>query len=160
MSDIQKLKLSFGDIQIDYEGQLTELNEHLPELLKIIEGFKPSVEVITAGKNPDSAPVKVANNNKIEATTNTIAAKIGCKSGPDLIKAVALQLTLAQGKVKFSRAEIINEMKTSAYHKETYIGNLSLNLKNLLKAGFLNESQKDIYSINPAQLQALEAQVA
>lgn len=160
MSDVQKLKLGFGDIQIEYEGQLTELKEHLPELLKVIEGFKPALTIVATGKNTETAPAKVANNNKIEATTNTLAAKLNCSSCSELIKAAALQLTLVQGKTKFTRQELVTEMKTSSYYKDTYMGNLNKYLKTLIKAGFLNEAQKDVYAVNPSQLSVLEAQIA
>jgi hypothetical protein len=163
MSDIQKLKLSVGAVQIEYEGDLSQLKTCVSDLLEVISNGAPSAMASHANRSADSqigTSLAANGNAKIQATTNTIAGKIGCNSGPDLIKAACVQLTLVQGKDEFTRQEIINEMKTSSYHKENYVGNMSASLKSLIKANFLNEKRKDVFAIHPSNLSSLEAQIA
>ncbi|MFN7114645.1 MAG: hypothetical protein ACK4PK_09855 [Alphaproteobacteria bacterium] len=156
-----KIRLKTGNFEIEYEGNITDFKTHLTEILETVSGYLPA-----AAASTQQAPIGTANNvvpfasGQLEATTNTIASKLGCNNGVDLIKAAALQLTLVQGKSKFTRQELIDEMKTSSYHKSSYISNLTSYLKTLLSNGLLNESQKDTYSVNPSQLQQLQLQVA
>ena len=146
-----KISLKFGDIQVEYDGNVAELTKYLPELLETISRFSAPKN----GQDRDANEMDLSNvvpirgdASKMEATTNMIASKMGCNSGPDLIKAAALQLTLVQGKGKFTRLELVKEMKTSSYHRITYEKNLSVYLKTLFK-DFLNEAQKNTYSIMP-----------
>ena len=162
MSEVTfKIRLKVGGLEIEYEGDITEFKGHLTEIMETVSSYLPQA---TSAQQTPSAPaasnVVPFEGGQLQATTNTIASKLGCNNGVDLIKAAALQLTLVQGKPKFTRQELINEMKTSSYHKNTYISNLSAYLKTLLSNGFFNESQKDVYSVNPTQLQQLQAQVA
>ncbi|MCB1838859.1 MAG: hypothetical protein KDI61_01170 [Alphaproteobacteria bacterium] len=156
-----KIRLKVGAIEVEYEGDIAELKEHLPDLLETVTGIDVPENVQPAETAGMSAPnvVSMQGKHKMEGTTNSIASAIGCKSGPDLIKAASLQLTLVQGKEKFTRRELIAEMKTSTYHKETYIRNLGSYLKTLFK-DFLNESSKDTFSIKPAALEQYRSQLA
>jgi hypothetical protein len=95
--------------------------------------------------------------SKLEATTGSIAAKLDCKSGPELVMAAAARLTFVLQTATFARQKIIDEMKTaSAYYKSTYVSNLSSSLNNLVKDGKLNEPSQGNYALTATSLKDLE----
>lgn len=156
-----KIRLKVGEVEVEYEGDISELKEHLAELLKTVSEINVPERAWPAAAEvdmQDAAPIK-GKKTALEGTTNSIASSISCNSGSDLIKAASLQLTLVQGKEKFTRQELIAEMKTSTYHKSTYVGNMSSYLKNLFK-DFLNEASKDTFSIKPTALEKYRSQIA
>lgn len=165
MSEVQKLKLGFGGVQVEFEGNLSELKSHLPDIMEIMSSHKSHhVEAATTSSHVSSSPVAVAEpaniNKKIESTTNNIAIKLKCNSGTDLAKAAAIHLTYTKSKQKFTRQELTDEMRSSSYFKETYRKNLSRSLESLCKENFLTESQTNVFSIHPSKYQEIEAQVA
>lgn len=103
---------------------------------------------------------QASNFAPLEATTNVIAIKLGGNDCLSLMKAAACHLVLVKGKIRFERQDLLNEMKDSDYYKESYGGNMSYYIKNLLKSGFFNEPQRNTYAIVPHHLKQLEKALA
>lgn len=161
-----KIKIKLGAIEVEYEGSETFLKEELPQLLSAVSDLyaksRPTLEVPSSSQNTfaNAATVSSANAgnvSKLEATTGSIAAKLGCKSGPELVMAAAARLTFVLQTATFARQKIIDEMKTaSAYYKSTYVSNLSSSLNNLVKDGKLNEPSQGNYALTATSLKDLE----
>lgn len=161
-----KIKIKLGAIEVEYEGSETFLKEELPQLLSAVSDLyarsRATLELPSASQNTsaNAAPgsnTNVGNQPKLEATTGSIAAKIGCKSGPELVMAAAARLTFVIQSTTFARQKIIDEMKTaSAYYKATYLKNLTSYLNNLVKDGKLNEPSQGNYALTAASLKDLE----
>lgn len=162
-----KIKIKMGPIEIEYEGSEAFLKEELPALLSAVSDlYKESgvTDFVDTGATSSPAiisPEATGSTGTIQATTGSIAAKLGAKSGTDLIMAAAARLTLSLGLGSFSRSQITEEMKSaSAYHKKTYVNNLTKYLNQLVKDGKLLETAKDTYALSASEKSSLEARIA
>lgn len=161
-----KIKIKLGAIEVEYEGSETFLKEELPQLLSAVSDlYAKSRDSIDASLNQNGSRTndKAGGNTiggsrpKLEATTGSIAAKIGCNSGPDLIIAAAARLTFVLEEPTFARQKIVDEMKTaSAYYRATFLSNLTSYLNNLVKDGKLNEPSQGNYALTASILKDLE----
>lgn len=156
-----KIKIKLGSIEVEYEGSESFLKEELPSLLSAVSELYSKSHTSKPLATPDlpqNSDTQPTGN--IEATTGSLAAKLQVKSGPDLIIAAAARLTFVSAKDKFSRQEIIDEMKTApSYNKGTYINNLSRSLNNLIKDGKLNEPSKGNYALTASARKELETRL-
>lgn len=149
-----KIRIKLGPIEVEYEGSETFLKQELPDLIKTVTELYKSTGV---------AMINLDDKNilgKLQLSTTSIAAKLSCSSGPELILAAAAHLTLVQKLEVFSRKQLLDEMKTaSGYYKTSYSDNLSTNLKNLLKDK-LNEPSSGQYSLSATARKELETRLA
>jgi hypothetical protein len=158
-----RIHIKMGSIEVEYEGNEGFIKENLLNLLtSLSELFKEAG--MPSEATPSEAPqIEKAGRTpgKIEATTGTIAAKLGCTSGSDLVIAAAARLTIVSGLKAIPRTKLLEEMKSaSAYYKQTYGKHLSEYLQSLIKAGKLVESAKDTYALSAPNRKELEAKLA
>jgi hypothetical protein len=74
-------------------------------------------------------------------STTTIGAKLGVKTGSDLVVCAMAHLEFVQRKTSSSRAQILAEMRNAkSYFKQTMASNLSGSIDALLKADRINGS--------------------
>ena len=162
-----KIRIKMGPIEIEYEGSETFLKVELPELLEAVSNLykesglsgKPSLELSTA---TGEAGIATPKSPQLQGTTASFAAKLQCKTGPELVIAAATRLTFVLGKDKFTREELLKEMQTaSAYYKKTFkSGNLTKSLDRLIKNGKLNEPSRNNYSLSASMKSELGARIA
>ena len=158
-----KLRIRIGEVEIDYEGTEEFLKQELPQLLKTaMELHKASGNAPGPGgdglKKSDSSG---GGGALPSLTTGSIAAKIGAKSGSDLLLAAAGHLTLVKKIEPFSRQQLLKEMKTAtAYYKKNYSTNLSGYIKTALKDGPLSETAKDSFTMSAKARSELEGKLA
>lgn len=157
-----KLALHMGRFGVEYEGPEEWAFEHLAgtigSLLERLPG--PDAEPIDTDAADDQVALEpsatAAPANRLDMTTNTIASKLGVKSGPDLALAAAAYLTLAEKKAKFTRKELLEAMRDAAhYYKQAMRSNLTAALRSLIKEGKFSEVAKDTYALSAAQKQHL-----
>lgn len=148
-----KIRISYGNIDIEYEGSEDFLKQEFSRLLHtILELFPQDATTTNVESNNDDSQKDTTANDKIEGTTNTIATKLDVKSGPELILAAAAQLTFVQKQDKFHRKDLLKNMQSASnYYKKSYSGNFSKYLDHLVKKNKLTEQSKDIYAI-PADI--------
>ena len=100
-----KMRIKMGDIEIDFEGSEEFLKDELPEVLKAVTALHDRVPA----KKKFEPTEESAKSSSSGITTQTIAARMNCKTAPDLIRAAALGLT-ANGSKTFSRKALLDEM--------------------------------------------------
>ena len=130
---IIKLRLRFGDVEIDYEGTETYLRE---DLLDQIEKTL-SVYSNRTGPTPKSVEQTEATvaSDCLDIDTNTVASYLDVKTGPELVLAAAVNLRIIQNKQRFTRDEIRLEMQgASSYYTANHTKNLSAHLTSLIKS--------------------------
>lgn len=154
------IRIKFGAVEIDFEGSETflkaELSNVLEAVTKLSKELGPVVKIPTSSMSPSSG-----GGGTVQGTTGQLAAKLGCKSGTDLIIAGAARLTFVTGKDVFSRKELTEEIKSaSGYYKSTYSGNLTGYLNGLVKDGKLLEPSKDNYSLSATAKATLLAAIS
>ena len=146
------VKFKLGSIEIEFAGNESFLKAELPDLIKaVFEIYKTNFSqgLPTLPTPEPKFPLSGEPAKKVELTTNSIAAKLGCKSGPELVLAACAFLTLAEGKETFARREIAKAMKSaSTFYKKTYRDNLTNSLASLVKDGKLLERSTGIFALH------------
>lgn len=162
-----KIKIKIGPIEIEYEGSEAFLKEELPALIAAVtnlhreSGICDSVETPTPIIENNNSNEFIPKGNTLNLTTGSIAARLGVKTGPELILAAAARLILSLGQENFTRSQLSTEMKSaSAYYKQTYMKNLTSALNRLLKEDKLFEISKDKYSISASTISEMESRLA
>lgn len=162
-----KIRIKMGPIEIEYEGSETFLKVELPELLRAVSNLYK--ESGLSSKSPLETPsptsvggIETSQPQPIEATTGSIAAKLQCKKGPDLVMAAAARLTCVLNKDKFTRDDLLKEMQTATtYYNKNYAGgNLTKYISTLMKNGKLNEPSHNNYSLTASTKSELGAKIA
>lgn len=161
-----KIKIRIGQIEIEYEGTEEFLKEELPDLLKAVtELHKEAVSTLPtippeqeSGSNAKPPPSFDGSNL---GTTNSIAAKLGAKTGSELAVAAAAKLVLGAGFEQFSRKQLLQEMQNATqYYKSSYGSNLSKTIKTLVGDHRFIERAKDTYALKADLVSTLESQLA
>lgn len=111
-----KIRIKLGSIEVEYEGSEAFLKKELPDLMKsITELYKSMGKII---EQPEDQ-VEGLKPKGIKLSTKSIAAKMNCATGPDLVIAAAAHLTLAKNKESFTRKELLSEIQSaSGYFKK------------------------------------------
>jgi hypothetical protein len=144
-----KIRIKWGSMEVEYEGSETFLKDEVPGLLGKLAELDGGQPADTAAGGSAVNPRKAkTGSGQLQATTANIAAKLSVGSGPELIIAAAARLTFVLGQDTFSRQQLIDEMKTAAaYHKASYVSNLSKSLASLVKDHKLNEPTQGNFAL-------------
>ena len=96
------------------------------------------------------APTKKTEEfKKLDLTSISIADAINCKTGVELILAVAARFTFVLGQDSFTRQELLDEMKTAdGYFTKNYNINIANYLKSLVRDEKLVRLSKFTYSLS------------
>lgn len=113
------------------------------------------------GSTALAAPLKAdgVESTVREGTITTVAARLNVKSCRDLLVAAATHLTLYQGKEKFTRTDWVACAKEAKQWKVDYSVQTSTSIGRLLNAGFVNETAKDVFSVQDDELRNIEAKL-
>lgn len=153
-----KIRIKLGSIEVEYEGSEAFLKKELPDLMKTVAELYKSVGAPIEQKDErddDGRP------KGIRLSTKSIAAKLNCSSGRDLVVAASAHLTLAKNHDSFTRKELLSEMQSAiGYYKKTYGDNLTNALNGLLKDGTLTELSGDNYSLSEPKRKELGGRFA
>lgn len=167
MNDVQisKVKLKLGPIEVEYEGSEAFLRTELLDLLKnLLEIYKTNypLQSLPSLQNAEDVLSEASQAvGKIELTTNTIAAKLGCKTGQELVLAACAALVFVKQKDFFARKEIISEMKSaSTFYKKTYVDNMRNYLDGLVKDGKLLERSNGVFALPSHMRKEMESKIA
>jgi len=157
-----RIKIQMGKVEIDYEGSEVFLKNELPDLIRTISEIHQAINV--EGMEGDALGDKTSQQNGgggvIQLSTNSIATKLGVKTGPELAVAAAAHITFVKQTAVFSRRNLLDEMKTAtSFYKAVYRKNLSQTLKGLLKTTF-NEPSTGNYALTATAKKELGAKLA
>ncbi|HPC04407.1 MAG TPA: hypothetical protein PLE04_11560 [Syntrophales bacterium] len=163
MSDmnVSKIRIKMGPIEIDYEGSERFLKEELPSLLVAVSKlYTEAGGCLDPKALPSSPPEAQSSPTSLPPlSTGTIAGRLKCESGSDLILAATAHLHLCLGQHSFTRQQILDQMKQApTYYKAGYSSNLSKYLKVLVKSGKLNEVHRGTYALTPKTLREMRAE--
>ena len=154
-----KIKIKLGPIEVEYEGSESFLKQELPALIKTVTELSKSAGV-TLGNIESNHDKGKSDAGMPQLSITSIATKIPCSSGPDLVLAAAAHLTLVKKSEVFSRKQLLDEMKAaSGFYKSSYRDNLTAYLKSLLKDK-LNERSTGQYSLSESARKELESKLA
>ena len=162
--DTAKIRLKIGQLEVEYEGQASFLQDDLFNLMEKMVGFyaehKASIPAAPLPAQTNGAG-PTGSLGELGHSTNTIAAILDVKTGSDLAIAAAARLGLVKEKGTFTRQEINDEMKSATtYYKASMSANLSGSLDTLVKGQRLNQTAKNIYALSATEKKALETALA
>jgi hypothetical protein len=157
-----KLRIKCGEIELDYEGDLTfekadllGLAERLSTLNNMVA--KPSIE--SNVKTGAAAATSLSAPSNVGSVSD-IARKLGVATGPDLIKAAAAALYFG-GKADFTSREITASMREAKhFFKPSYTSNQGVALERLVKKGILRSLGGDRYTLSHETIEDLKKALA
>lgn len=150
---LSKLSIKVGALELEYEGpesfskaDILELIEHLGEHSTAIPTPLPINGGGTAG-NANGA----GGGGLTDLGVESIAARLGAKSGTDVLLAAAVYLEANQGKAFYSRRELLDAAKQGGgYYSDGISSNLTAYLTSLVKGKKLNKRGDDQYALVPS----------
>lgn len=159
-----KIRLKIGQLEIEYEGRASFLQDDLLNLMEKMVGFYAEHKAAIPADPPTAqtnGAGSIGSTGDFDHSTNTIATHLGAKTGPDLAIAAAAHLELVKKKGTFTRKEIIHEMKSAAtYYKGIMLGNLTKSLNYLVKNNRLNQVDKGVFALSAPEKKVLETKLA
>jgi hypothetical protein len=162
---MSKIRIKMGAVEVECEGSEQFLTKELPEILGAVSklysesGVGAAEEKQQAAGNPGQPPDGV--NGTVIGTTATIAGKLNCSSGADLIIAAAAHLTFVSKMVEFPRKDLLAQTKgASGYYNENIAKNFTNYVNARVKAGELLESKPGHYTLNAAKKAELGTKLA
>jgi hypothetical protein len=157
-----RIRIRMGPIEVECEGTEDFLKGEFPKLLEKVSGIYESSGLhIPSEELPPGTDDLTSKPGAVQWSTETIAGKINCSSGRDLVIAASAHLTFVQGMGTFSRQQIRDEMKTAAaYYKKSYSNNLSAYLRRLVADNDLVEAASGQYALSAPTRNRLEKQLA
>jgi hypothetical protein len=159
-----KVKIRVGEVEIDYEGDATFLKDELlkvcTELGKLNE-HAPASRSALHSQHRKTREEHAGGETVSKHSTVTIATLLKAETGPDLVMVAAAYLHFSEGKLEFTRAQILTAMKTAVgYWHENYSGNLTTSLTGLTKTDKLRVVKENTYSLPAKESKRLEAELA
>ena len=159
-----KVKIKIGSVEVEFEGSEEFLKSELMTLVSSISDIYKAVPADISAPPPSFHIPNEQEEQKtiIQWSTDTIASKLSCKTGPDLVIAACAHLMFVAGKKSFTRKEIHEKMKTAtAHYKDSFSGgNLTRYFKSLIKKGTLNELAGKTYALSQKTLTELRQRLA
>lgn len=151
-----------GSMELEYEGDPSFLTEGIEALLVTMSDLSARVPPETPPLVSNNAPTSASTSaGAYNFSTNTIAAHLDAKTGPELLICAMAQLELVQGKASASRTEILGEMKSAtSYYNEGFRKNMTNSLQSLTKSKRINQIATDSYALSSAEKKKVEAKVA
>lgn len=164
-----KVRIKAGPVEFEYEGEtelglddIKDLFTHIETLFKVpvlAEGGQAHQAPAAAPQGNGAAPAAPATPGQ-KLHINSIATKLGVKTGPDLAVAAAASLQVMDGKETFTRSELLDAMKKATMHyKDNMSGNLTSIIKSLLGPK-LNQISDGVYSMTADAYQDLAGKLA
>lgn len=152
---VSKLRIKFGELEVECEGSEDFLKEEFKEIIGIASELRKFNQTQTPVRMSDSksgvlesAEVLAANSRF--PSIRDLAVKSGAKTGPKLAELAAVRLTLGEGKAEFNRLELLNEMKRATGKYTANMGkNLSPTLDALIKADVIVGCGNNKYAMTP-----------
>jgi hypothetical protein len=161
-----KIHIKVGNLEIDFEGSedfikqdLLKTFEQITDIFDMKDFQIPDTQ--ETGKTGEKLGGKSQGKSDIKGTTNSIAAKLGVKSGRDIVLAACAHLHFVKQSNTFDRTKILQSMKlATSYYKESHRSNLVNNLNTLIRQQKLNEISKGTYALPAKMIKELEGRLA
>jgi len=153
------MKLKFGPVQIEFEG------DELPTRAQLYEMASAAADVY---KEKELAAYETAANVqagatklRVQGTTASIASRLNCVSGPELIIAAAARITFVEGEEWFEPEQLLREMQSAAAHFEgSYRPALQTDIEELVNSGKLVEVAPMLYALSATMRRELQRALA
>lgn len=162
-----RLRVKLGAAEIEYEGGAASLEKLImPTVAKMIEMVeshadlqRPSAPIQIEQSKTPATPTPQLASNAYDHSTNTIAVSMDVRTAPDLAIAACAHLALVKKQERFSRKEMLAEMKSApSFYNTNMPGNHTKTLATLTEGGRLRlvDAQNHIYALSNDERVKLE----
>lgn len=155
-----KIRLRIGPVEIECEGEIGASNADILALAEAAaELYKRQglAEVGPIATDPNTAPERI----RIQGSAASIASRLNCISGPELMIAAAAWLTFVNGEEWFATSRLLEEMKKAAAHFDhSYQSTLADDVRGLVRSGKLVEVSKDLFALSATMRRHLQRALA
>jgi hypothetical protein len=171
-----RFRLKMGAAEIEFVGEAATLKDTVipvaNKMISLVDSHtnlqRPSdrpLQIKADAKTPDALDMKPLQEEKSASqfghSTNTIAVHLKAESGPDLAMAASAHLCLVKGQARFTRREILDEMKSATgFFKTSMRANLSNTLTRLTSDNRLHLVGPDAYALPNDERTRLEKVLA
>ena len=144
---MSKISVRYGNIEAEFEGSEQFIKEEFLKLLEDIASLSGSAGRSIAPANSS------ASGGAINMSVKTISAKLGNSAGPDLARAAAAFLTLAEGRETFTQQELLTAMKSAigVYKQSTHGKNIGKIVSGLLTNNILLQTAAGTFCLAEEQ---------
>jgi hypothetical protein len=157
---ITSIRIKLGSMELDYQGEAEFLKQDLMKMLTSLVDLQQKVPTASDSSTPNNADGN-SSSSATKLSTSTIARKLRASSGTDLTQAAAAYLAISASKEKFSREEILSEMKTaSGIYKASFASNLTAQITRLLNDQILHQVSEGVYSLADKARKEIEEKLA
>jgi hypothetical protein len=161
-----KIRIKMGLIEVEYEGSEEFIKTELLGMVEAVCDLHKAT-VLLAGSHDTTSASQLGIESlppkapPLKLSSSSIAAKLECKTGSDLVLAASAYLTLVEQSESFERAQLLNTMKiATGYYKSSYSNNLSGYLQRLVAEGRLLQEATGRYALSSSAKRELEQQLA
>lgn len=156
-----KIRLKFGQSELDYEGPLSFLQNDLSVFMKEIAVWcktnTPPKEDIDSTASTETTPTANDNKKFDDISIDMIILELGSEKAQDLILAACTYLTFIEKKEKFSPNEILEVLDNAkGYFDEKKRRYFKRDLGRLVKKKSINKLQDNNYALRADKRKELE----
>jgi len=161
-----KIRIKMGSVEIEYEGSEEFIKGELLAMVGAICDLCKATVSFAGSQDATSGPQSAIEPLSPEApplrlSPASVAAKLDCKTGSDLVLAASAYLTFVEHSDSFERAQLLDSMKSATgYYKSSYSNNLSKYLHGLVADGALLQEASGRYALSSLTRRELEQQLA
>ena len=153
------LRVKFGAIELDYEGDLQFEKADVFGLLEAIS--KLSIPSAAFGRRWANGDADVEAEATAVGSVSDIAHRLEADSGPGLIVAAAAALHFLGKKAEFTNKDLLSTMRDAkAYFKASYASNFVAQLSRLVKNNELRSLGSERYALSAGTIQDLKGRLA
>ncbi|MEP3422280.1 MAG: hypothetical protein ABJN35_11135 [Erythrobacter sp.] len=161
-----KVRIKAGPVEFEYEGDTALTLADIKELFAQVEtlfavpALKDGLDAHSDNQVDEAGESKRQGRQAQKLHINSVAEKLGVKTGPELVIAAAAALQIFEQKETVSRSDISKTMrKATKYFKESMAKNLTGALSGLVGKK-LNQIGDGYYSLTADEFNRLEKEFA
>lgn len=156
-----KLRIKYGSMEIDYEGETDFDGNGIVDLIKEMSAKQPPSILQEDPAGNVRAPQNNIGGSSIKLHTSSIASKLGGNTAADLALAAAAHLQIVAGKDTFTRKELLEDMRgVPSRYKANMASNLTRTIETLVKTGRVHQIGNDSFSLSDPTMREIEGTLA
>jgi hypothetical protein len=155
-----RFRLKIGPVEVEYEGDEPPTKEELLELAAAAAHVYNDRALGRRRRTSRGMSIQ-GDGLRVLGSTASIAERLNCVSGPELVVAAAARLTFVDGEEWFEPAQLLEEMKkATAHYDQEYRDTLLQDLGGLVKSGKLVEVAENLFALSPTMRRELQQALA
>jgi hypothetical protein len=153
-----RVRLKIGPVEVELESSDRISTD---EILEIASAATELLRQQDRGADAASPPGEGRKALRIYGSTASIASRLNCISGPELILAAAAHLTFVLGEEWFEAPRLLDEMKgASAHYDRSYQSALEGDVRGLVQSGKIVEVSPGLYALSATMRRELQRALA